>query len=123
MPFSTLESLIPMKFAEGVHLRIMHGERVMMSFVSLDPGGIVPEHSHPHEQMGMGVEGAFELAIEGEARVIRRGDVYLIPSNVRHSARGLNGPAVALDIFSPVREDYADQLRQLLEAQEGSSDA
>ncbi len=115
MPFSTLESLVPMELSEGVSLRIMHGDRVMMSFVSLDPGGIVPEHSHPHEQMGMGVEGAFELVIEGEVRVIRRGDVYLIPSDATHSARGLDAPAVALDIFSPVREDYAERLRQLID--------
>ena len=106
MPFDRWDALVPFELADGVQLRIMSGERVMMSFVTLDPGGEVPQHSHPHEQMGMGVEGSFELVIDGESRVIRRGDIYLIPSNVVHSARGLDERAVALDIFSPPREDY-----------------
>ena len=62
--------------------------------------------------MGMGVEGEFELVIDGHAQVIRRGDIYLIPSNVRHSARSLGKPAVALDIFGPPREDYLARLAE-----------
>ena len=77
-----------------------------MSFVNLQPHGVVEEHSHPHEQMGMVLEGTFELTIDGESRNIKKGDAYLIPSNVKHSARAFDEPAVALDIFSPPREDY-----------------
>jgi hypothetical protein len=32
--------------------------------------------------------------------------MYLIPGDVRHSARALEQTAVTLDIFTPVREDY-----------------
>jgi len=56
--------------------------------------------------MGMGLEGEFELVIGDEARIIRAGDSYCIPSNASHSARSINGPARALDIFHPVREHY-----------------
>ena len=41
-----------------------------------------------------------------EARTIRPGDAYLIPSGVEHSATAVGGPARALDIFSPPREEY-----------------
>ena len=34
------------------------------------------------------------------------GDVYLIPSGVEHSATAVGGPARALDIFSPPRDEY-----------------
>ena len=66
----------------------------MMSFVQFETGGAeVPEHSHPHEQMGMGLEGVFELTIDGESRLVRQGDSYCIPGGVKHSARSLDAPA------------------------------
>ena len=34
------------------------------------------------------------------------GGIFLIPSNTPHSARAVGGPARALDIFHPRREDY-----------------
>ena len=106
MPFTNVDSLVPLHLMEGVELKVAWGEHVMMSFVTFEPDGVVPEHHHPHEQMGTVMDGAFELVIDGEAKVVRRGDVYHIPSDVPHSARGIGQPAVALDIFSPVREDY-----------------
>ena len=33
--------------------------------------------------------------------------MFIIPGGVEHSARPVGGPAVVLDLFSPVREDYA----------------
>lgn len=90
----------------GVRIRTVWGERIMMSFVEFDPEGEVPLHHHPHEQMGMGLEGEFELIINGEAYRITPGTPYWIPSGVPHRAKPVGGPAKALDIFSPPREDY-----------------
>ena len=91
----------------GVTITTAWGESIMMSFVRFAyVGAAVPTHHHPHEQMGMGLEGEFELIIGEEARIIGVGDSYCIPSNVPHGARSLNGPARALDIFHPIREDY-----------------
>ncbi len=90
----------------GVTIRTAWGEKIMLSFVELQPGGTVPLHSHPHEQMGTVIEGEFELVIAGEARRVKKGDSYLVPSGVQHSARAFDTPALALDIFSPPREDY-----------------
>ena len=79
----------------------------MMSFVHFAyADALVPTHQHPHEQMGMGLEGEFELTIDGETRTIRQGDAYCIPGNTPHSARGMTQNARALDIFHPVREEY-----------------
>lgn len=79
----------------------------MLSFVHFERAdALVPTHQHPHEQAGVGIEGEFELVIDGDARIIRAGDSYLIPGGTPHSARSVNGPARALDVFSPPREDY-----------------
>ncbi len=106
MPFFKVDEQPEKQVFEDVTIRTLHGEKLMMSFVNLHPHSVVPEHSHFHEQMGMVLEGTFELSIDGETQQLRRGDAYLIPSNIKHSARAFDEPAVALDIFSPPREDY-----------------
>ena len=107
MPFFDLAEQPTKTLFPGVTITTAWGESLMMSFVQFEfAGASVPTHRHPHEQMGMGLEGEFELTIDGEAHTICKGDSYCIPSNVPHSARSLNGPARALDIFHPVREDY-----------------
>ena len=78
----------------------------MLSLVHLKPGSVVPDHSHPHEQMGMMLSGRAEFTIGGVTRILGPGDIWRIPSNVIHRVRALDGPAVALDVFHPVREDY-----------------
>lgn len=107
MPFFDLNEQPSKNLFPGVTITTAWGDSLMMSFVQFEHGNAqVPTHQHPHEQMGMGLEGEFELVIDGEARTVRPGDCYCIPSNVPHSARSLDGPARALDIFHPVREDY-----------------
>src|SRR5207249_3551501 len=97
----------PQVLAPGITIRTAWGDRIMMSFLAFETAGAtVPSHQHVHEQMGMGLEGEFELVIGSERRIIHAGDVYLIPSGVEHSATAVGGPAQALDIFSPPREEY-----------------
>ena len=79
----------------------------MLSIVDFEPGGQVPLHSHPHEQGGVMLEGRMELQIGSESRVLEPGEYYIIPPGTPHQARAVGGPARALDIFSPIREDYA----------------
>lgn len=106
MPFFDINRHPEKPLFDGIRIRTVYGEKIMMSFVYFDPHSVVPEHSHPHEQMGMVLEGTFELVIEGEKRQLNPGDTYLVPSNAAHSARSFNQSAVALDIFSPPREEY-----------------
>ena len=107
MPHFDIPSTPPQRLAPGITIRTAWGEQIMLSFLDFETAGAtVPLHQHVHEQMGMGLEGEFELVIAGEARLIRRGDVYLIPSGVAHSATAVGGPARALDIFSPPRDEY-----------------
>ena len=106
MHFIDLKQCWKREVLPGVNITTAWGERVMMSFVDFEPHAIVPEHSHRHEQMGMVLEGSFELTIDGETRTVSSGDAYLVPSGVLHSVRTGETAARALDIFSPPREDY-----------------
>jgi quercetin dioxygenase-like cupin family protein len=90
----------------GVELNVTAGRGVMLSVVEFQPGGVVPEHSHPHEQMGYLVSGRLEFTVGGLTRVLEPGDLWRIPGGVPHRVVAVDGPAVALDVFNPIREDY-----------------
>ena len=50
----------------GITLRIMWGDKVMMSMVEIAPHAVLPAHTHPHEQAGLVLQGNFEFTIGGE---------------------------------------------------------
>lgn len=90
----------------GVNIFTTAGEKMMLSFVEFEPHSKVLEHSHPHEQMGLLLEGELEFIIGGEKHVVRPGDMWRIPGGVPHSAIAGDQPVKALDVFYPIREDY-----------------
>ena len=49
--------------AEGVKIKAIPGEKMTMVIFFLSPGAIVPEHSHPQEQIGTVLKGGIELII------------------------------------------------------------
>lgn len=93
------------ELAPGVRARTFWGENLMLAMVTFDPEAEVPGHKHPHEQAGTVLSGEVQFVIGGETRLLRAGDIYLIPSNIEHSAKAGPGPAEVLDVFNPVRED------------------
>ena len=98
---TTRKELVP-----GVMARSVWGEKIMMTFAELAPHSTVPKHAHPHEQMGLVLQGEVAFTIGGETRQVRQGDAYLIPGGVEHSVLVSAGWALLLETFSPPREEY-----------------
>lgn len=90
----------------GVHAFAMAGEHMMLSLVEFEPNAVVEEHSHPHEQMGMMIEGRAHFFIGDEEQVLGPGQMYRIPGGVKHRVVALDAPVKALDFFYPIREQY-----------------
>jgi unsaturated pyranuronate lyase len=90
----------------GVHIFTTAGERMMLSVVELAPHAVVEPHSHPHEQMGLLLEGELTFTIGGQTRTLRPGEMWRIPGGIVHGCVAGDQPAKALDVFQPVREDY-----------------
>ena len=90
----------------GVHIHTCAGEKMMLSLVEFQPHAVVEPHSHPHEQMGMLLEGELTFTIGGEKRTLKAGEMWRIPGGVVHSAVAGDKPVKALDVFHPIREDY-----------------
>lgn len=70
----------------GVSSYLLQGERQQFIFMSFDEDVTVPEHSH-EAQWGVVLDGRIELTIDGERRVLTKGDTYYIPKDVLHSAK------------------------------------
>ena len=95
-----VESLNPLL---GRHFVV--GQNIMLARVLLKKGCIVPEHSHPNEQLTFIAEGALKFWIDGKEIVVNAGEVLTIPPNMPHKAEALED-TVDFDVFNPPRADW-----------------
>ena len=95
-----VESLNPLL---GRHFVV--GQNIMLARVLLKKGCIVPEHSHPNEQLTFIAEGALKFWIDGKEIVVHAGEVLTIPPNMPHKAEALED-TVDFDVFNPPRADW-----------------
>jgi len=105
-PFEDLGDVEPHQLFAGLLARTVHGERLTMAVVEIDPGAELPEHRHENEQLGLVLRGSLSFRIGDEERELGPGGIWRIPSDVPHSARGGGEGAVVLDVFSPTRDDW-----------------
>jgi quercetin dioxygenase-like cupin family protein len=104
--FPTPDELSRHTIFPGVHIQTCATERMMLSVVDLEPHAVVEEHEHPHDQVGMLLQGRVIFIIGGEQKTLQAGDMWRIPGHVRHKVIALDEPVRALDIFHPVRDEY-----------------
>ena len=90
--------------------RVITAERIMLAHVFLKKGCVVPRHSHENEQVSYLLEGALRFWLgedQVEERVLRAGEVLVVPSNLPHKAEALED-TLSVDVFSPPRQDWLD---------------
>lgn len=103
----------PFSPAPGIQIQPVIGESLMTCWIAMEPGAVVAEHSHVHEQLGVVVEGSVTLTVAGETRELVVGDAYLVPSDLAHNGvAGANG-VLLVETFVPVREEYAKAWRAI----------
>jgi quercetin dioxygenase-like cupin family protein len=109
MVFFEMDEIQAKEIAPGVVIRVIPGERMTMVQFSLDKGALIPEHSHPHEQMGMVIGGRMEMKIGETTRIVTPGSAWQIPSDMVHSGQCLEDGTVVVECFSPPREDLVNK--------------
>jgi quercetin dioxygenase-like cupin family protein len=85
--------------------QVIHGENMTVARIHLAKGAVVPLHSHPNEQITLLVSGRLRFIMAGEERVVEAGETVQIPPQLPHQVEALED-SVAVDLFSPVREDW-----------------
>jgi quercetin dioxygenase-like cupin family protein len=109
--FNSLSSLDLQRIWDGVHGRVVHGGRITLGVIELDPESHVPEHRHENEQLGMCLSGALVFRVGDETRELGVGDTWSIPGNVPHEVHVGPEGAVVIDVFVPPRDDWREAER------------
>jgi unsaturated pyranuronate lyase len=104
--FTDVATTQPQRIWDGVVARSVHGDRTTFTLVELDPGVVIPEHSHENEQVGMVISGSLTFTVDGESRELGPGGSWCITADLPHSVESGPAGAVVVEVFSPVREDW-----------------
>ncbi|NIS63157.1 MAG: cupin domain-containing protein [Proteobacteria bacterium] len=105
MPFLSLHELEEKEIVPGFKGQFVHSDNMTFAYWDIEIGAVLPEHSHPHEQVATVISGEFEITVNGETEALRPGSVAIIPPDAVHSGRAVTVCRI-IDAFYPVREDY-----------------
>ena len=99
-------STIPVEVMNPLVTRqVVHGDLITISRLELKTGAVVHRHLHPNEQISTVEQGRLRFVFDDETTEVAAGESLTIPSNVAHEVTALED-SVAVDVFSPVREDW-----------------
>jgi quercetin dioxygenase-like cupin family protein len=104
--FADLPTIAPHRIWDGVSGRVLQGQRVTVAVVELDPDGVIPQHRHENEQVGLVVAGSLTFRVADEERELGPGGTWCIPAQVPHEVRTGPGGAVVVEAFAPIRDDW-----------------
>lgn len=91
---------------DGIDMKTLaYGDKTLLTRFHLKKDSVLPLHSHPHEQTGFLVSGKIRLFIGDTSHEVDPGDSWTIKGGIEHRAQVIED-AVAIEVFSPVREDY-----------------
>ncbi len=110
-------SITPEQLSPLLTRQYITGQEVMLARIVLRKGCIVPQHSHPNEQIAFILEGALRFNLPGESHTVHAGEILVIPANVPHSAEALED-TIDFDLFAPPRQDWIDGQDAYLRAPE-----
>lgn len=110
--FVHLDDVEAVPLAPGFDAQPVTGDSVMISIVTLAPGGVAAEHQHAEEQLVTVLAGELTFTLGDETKVMRVGDCAVIPPNVPHGAVAGSEGARVLDAFSPPRAGLLELMRR-----------
>jgi quercetin dioxygenase-like cupin family protein len=111
--FASIDELAPLALMDGIRVRAVNGERITLGVFELAPGLRLPEHRHPNEQVGVVLRGELTFTIDGETRLRRPGDMWVIPADVPHTVEQAGSAGCTIvESFSPPRDDWAGKPRE-----------
>ena len=102
--YVNVDAITPVEFLPGLGFRPVLGQRVMTNFVSYAPGTLAPRHVHEEEQFVIVLDGELTFDLDGDVRIMREGDVAVVPAWVPHAAWTTDGHCLEIDVFCPPRQ-------------------
>jgi gluconolactonase len=94
--------------------RLIWGKNAQISLIRMDPGSEIALHRHPEDQLTHTIRGSLEQGVmDGSFPASgAAGHMLYLPGDMVHSAKLGDTGADQLDVFWPVRPDYAERARK-----------
>ncbi len=107
MKTNTWDKVPRASIAPGVDLRLINGDKCMLTYVIMQSSAVVSDHSHPHEQVGTCILGEGIMTSGGKKFKTAPGICWVIPGGEIHSwVNTSKSETILIEAFSPPREDY-----------------
>lgn len=92
-----------MSLLPGITAAVSMGSQLSATLFLLEPGAVVPLHSHPNEEFGQIIKGSLELTWGTDTTVLQVGEAFLIPGGMPHAAVAGSDGCELLECYSPPR--------------------
>ena len=118
---TSVNDIVGMEFPAGRRTRVLVGpeapleaERFVMGHVTVYPGGSVPLHSHPQEEVYYIVAGQGSIVVDQEIRNVQAGDcIYLSPDSSHMLKNTSTDNMIMMFCYAPktVAEHWAQEMK------------
>src|SRR3989338_3172239 len=85
---------------KGYKGKFINSQKMTVAYWEIKKDSVLPEHSHPQEQIANIIKGKYLLIIGTNNKVLEPGNVAIIPPNTVHSGRAITNCSI-IDVFSP----------------------
>ena len=104
---TTWDEFPTVEYVPGVFRQTVSGEKAMMTRIVYKGGVVIPDHSHPAEQLMLVEQGRLWAKVGEEEAEVGPGSLLIIPSDWVHAFRQLgDGDVVFYECFAPIRLEY-----------------
>jgi quercetin dioxygenase-like cupin family protein len=118
--YVNVDAVDAVEFLPGLGFRPVLGQRALVNFVSFQPETEAPRHVHEEEQIVIVLDGEFTFDLDGDVRVMRPGDVAVVPAWVPHGAWTTDSHCREVDVFCPPRKSLLNVAAALGTRADGS---
>jgi len=104
------------ELSPGANSRLISGRGAQLSFLSMNPDVVFPDHRHPEEQLMIVCRGAIDEVILDRVVRMEKGNILRLPGGMVHGGIVSELGCDVLDVFWPPRPDYAEKTEARLQA-------
>ena len=104
---ATWDEFPTVEYIPGVFRQTVSGEKTMLTRIVYRGGVLIPEHTHPAEQIMLVEQGRLWARVADEESEVGPGSLLIIPSDWVHAFRQLGEEDVVFyESFAPIRLEY-----------------
>jgi quercetin dioxygenase-like cupin family protein len=82
--------LVETQSGSVVSREIIHKPAGTVTVFAFDKDGALSEHTAPFDALVIALDGAAEITLAGEARLVRKGQMIIMPAGIPHSLKAVS---------------------------------